>query len=160
VCLVLSQPGAWARLCFPLYCTSAAEVAVLYLVLSTTPLAVPSLPHLRGSCRGSCMCCVCPQHRLDARGILTHEWFRAQRSSASAITEDVGQRIGGFNNKLRRKLKASLISSLFVVSLSMSMRSRGSRCEGLIVCVDDSVGEGLDCWRMCMPRAGLAVCTV
>ena len=98
------------------------------------------------------MCCMCPQHRLDARGILSHEWFRAQLSQ-TVIAEDMGQRIGGFNNKFRRKLKASLISSLFVVSLSMSMRSRGSRCEGLIVCVDDSVGEGLDCWCMCMPRA-------
>ena len=60
------------------------------------------------------------QQRLDARGIVAHPWFQAQLPS-TVICSDMGTRISGYQDKYRRKLKASIYGSFFVTSLrSMS----------------------------------------
>jgi hypothetical protein len=90
------------------------------------------------------------QFRLDARGVLNHAWFTAHLSGG-VIAADMGDRITGYNNKYRRKLKASIYGSMFIAGLlSVSARSqtRCGCCVGRVGCVGCGLwaaGCGL-CW--------------
>ncbi len=77
--------------------------------------------------RDACVGRDCAQQRLDADGILTHDWF-STRLSSTPISSDINLKISGFQIKYRRKLKASIYGSMFVASLrSMSAKSLAIR---------------------------------